>query len=123
MQQGKATPGALGLIADDLTPSLDARLGAAVDRRGVYIALVLPGSPADRAGARVGDIIASRDGQPVARARDLDSAGFENDAPISLIVDRAGETLTLTLDPPQSGGGKASKTGKIAGSLSAQQSR
>jgi S1-C subfamily serine protease len=38
---------------------------------GAYVGRVRPGSPADRAGLRQGDVITALGGQPVARAADL----------------------------------------------------
>ncbi|TPG41391.1 PDZ domain-containing protein [Sphingomonas koreensis] len=110
----KPTTDALGLVADDLTPSLAARFGIDDDRRGAYVALVVPGSPADDAGVRVGDIAVSLDKRPIARARDLDGAAFDGDQPLQLAVDRGGVALTLTIQPPPPKGDQA-KTGKTAG--------
>ncbi|WP_140852362.1 S1C family serine protease [Sphingomonas glacialis] len=123
MARGTAAIGALGAIADDLTPALAVRLGAAEDRRGVYVALVMSGSPAERAGLRVGDIVISRDGQPISRARDFDQSRFANNTAIALAIDRGGTAITLSLAPPPQPDDRAIKTGKTAGLQSARRSR
>ncbi len=54
----------LGLTVQELDPDLAASLGAA-EIRGVLVASVAKGGPADRAGLRRGDILEALDGHPV----------------------------------------------------------
>jgi predicted metalloprotease with PDZ domain len=60
----------LGVEVLAMTPELREHLGAPSDR-GVLVARVEPGSPAERAGMRVGDVVVAADGEPVSRPWDL----------------------------------------------------
>ena len=48
-----------------------ARKHPGIPKSGAYVGKVRPGSPADRAGLRQGDVITALGGQPVTRAADL----------------------------------------------------
>ena len=67
IEQGHVDRGWLGIEAQDLTPELAASFGAE-DQRGMLIAGVLRGGPADDAGLKPGDIIQSVNDQPVTDA-------------------------------------------------------
>src|SRR5262245_50302044 len=56
--------GYLGVGLTDLTPELRTHFGAPEDA-GVMVSKVEPGSPADKAGIKVGDVLASIDGKEV----------------------------------------------------------
>lgn len=58
----------LGVSVDLARPSTDSI--------GAYIQTVVPGSPADKAGIRAGDILVKIDGQPIATGRDTRSPGL-----------------------------------------------
>jgi predicted metalloprotease with PDZ domain len=60
----------LGVEVLAMTPELREHLGAPSDR-GVLVARVEPGSPAERAGMRVGDVVVAAGGEPVSRPWDL----------------------------------------------------
>jgi serine protease Do len=74
----------LGLRVQELTPELAAYFGA---KDGVLVAAVEPDSAAGRAGVRVGDVIASVNGEAIASASELQRrlrgarAGGRRDAP------------------------------------------
>jgi membrane-associated protease RseP (regulator of RpoE activity) len=89
--------GYLGVELTDLTPELRVHFGAPEDA-GVMIARVVAGSPADRAGLKVGDVLTALDGQSVAsswevcaRVRPLDEG-----AVLTIEVRRAGELEVTT---------------------------
>ncbi|MEM7682324.1 MAG: trypsin-like peptidase domain-containing protein [Planctomycetota bacterium] len=63
IRDGKVRRGYLGVLIDDLTPSLAETFG--YGGKGVLIAQVLPGSPAERAGMRDEDIVITVDGHAV----------------------------------------------------------
>ena len=66
----KAKPGPrLGASVADAASQAQKRPG--IPASGAYVGQVRPGSPADQAGLRKGDVITSLGGQPVARAGDL----------------------------------------------------
>lgn len=62
--------GYLGVELTELTPELRAHFGAPKDA-GVMVARVVSGSPADKAGLKIGDIITSLDGKPVESSWDV----------------------------------------------------
>lgn len=89
-----------GLAAQDVTPKLADKLDLPVDH-GVWVAGVIPGSTADRAGLREGDVIDAVDGKKV-----RDVTGYEkavvrgSDAAISLHVLRGpSETKVISFVP------------------------
>jgi Do/DeqQ family serine protease len=72
-QQGVQDDSMLGLALEDLTPRLRERFRYEGDGR-VFVRGVAPGSDADRAGLRPGDIILQADRQPVGSAGDVRAA-------------------------------------------------
>jgi len=72
-QQGTQENGMLGLALAELTPNLRQRLGYRGDGR-VFVRGVAPGSDADRAGLRPGDIILQVDRQPANSLADVRAA-------------------------------------------------
>jgi serine protease Do len=69
---GEVTRGWLGVTIQDLKGDLAEYYGLK-DQRGVLVATVVPGDPADRAGIQPKDIITDVDGQAVVTSRDLTS--------------------------------------------------
>lgn len=76
----------LGVELVRTTPELRAHLGAPEDR-GVLVGKVLPGSPAEKAGLKVGDVITSVDGSEVASAGSI----------LEAIGDKAGQGVDVEL--------------------------
>jgi Do/DeqQ family serine protease len=70
IKHGKIERGQLGVEVQDLTPELAKPLHIDV-HRGALISRVEPGSPADKTGLKVGDVVVALDGEPVAGAADL----------------------------------------------------
>jgi serine protease Do len=62
---GKVTRPFLGIVMQTLTPELRESLGSDAPQRGALVSDVQPGSPAERAGIKPGDIVTSVDGAPV----------------------------------------------------------
>jgi len=62
IEKGKVVRGWLGVVIQDITPEMAESLGV---KEGVIIAQIMPGSPADKGGLRVGDIVVEIDGQRV----------------------------------------------------------
>jgi serine protease Do len=69
----KVTYGWLGINIQNLNQDLAEYFGL-VQTKGIIVAKVLPGSPADKAGIKSGDVITSFDGRPVKNTRELLSA-------------------------------------------------
>ncbi len=70
LEHGKVVRGYLGVGIQDMTPELAKQFGAG-DARGALVRSVEPGSPADKAGLRQGDLVLAVDGHPVDDAREL----------------------------------------------------
>jgi S1-C subfamily serine protease len=96
----------VGLLTDDLTPQLAARLGA--DRqRGAVVLLVAPGSAAARSGLMAGDVILSAGDAPISSASELERTLDGRTDSLDLQVLRHGTTITVTLTPPPAASGGA----------------
>jgi membrane-associated protease RseP (regulator of RpoE activity) len=89
--------GYLGVDLTELTPELRAHFGAPQDA-GVMVARVVPGSPAEKAGLEIGDIITSLDGKPVESSWDVRSRvrALGDGAALPLEVQRGGKPLALS---------------------------
>jgi hypothetical protein len=92
--------GYLGVSLAELTPELRSHFGAP-DDAGAMVSKVEPGSPADKAGIRVGDILTSVDGQDVksswdilAKVRRLDDG---QQIPVEIWRNGKAQNLTVTI--------------------------
>ncbi|MBI4364863.1 MAG: trypsin-like peptidase domain-containing protein [Candidatus Latescibacteria bacterium] len=88
IQYGKVRNVWIGVRTWELTPYLAERLGTS-DRNGLYVASLEKGSPADKAGAKVGDIIRNVNGTAISDV---------NEAYRALFGARVGDTITLTVE-------------------------
>ncbi len=70
IQFGEVRRGRLGVAMQDLTPELAKALNIKT-LKGAIVAQVVPGSPADKAGLHVGDVVVSMDGRPVISAGEV----------------------------------------------------
>ena len=70
---GKVERGTLGLQSQEITPRIARLLGLAQDK-GVVVAGVDPGSPAEQAGLAPGDVITAVDGKPLHNVGELRNA-------------------------------------------------
>jgi len=69
-EKGHVTRGWLGVSIQEMTPELAKSFGL-TDNKGVLVAQVMPGSPAQKAGIEQGDVITQFDGKTVAESKDL----------------------------------------------------
>lgn len=88
--------GEIGVFAQTVTPTLAARLMLARDW-GVVLGDVYPGSPAEGAGLRVGDLIYSIDGKPMENGRQFDVDLYRKPIgqPVTLEVGRGLQRVVL----------------------------
>lgn len=93
VENGRVIRGYLGISSAELASGPGAPAPPSV--RGVPVAAVTPGGPAQQAGLRPGDVILSMDGREVNEARSLQNrvAGIEPGTTVTLRVDRNGEVL------------------------------
>jgi serine protease Do len=98
IRYGKVRNVWIGVGTWDITPYLAERLGT-TDRNGLYVASLEKGSPADKAGAKVGDIIRKVNGTPVSDVNEAYRALFGASVgdTITLSVERDGKLQTLKL--------------------------
>ncbi|HYL05177.1 MAG TPA: PDZ domain-containing protein, partial [Thermoanaerobaculia bacterium] len=91
-----AKRGYLGVELSDLTPELRAHFGVP-EQAGVMVARVAVGSPAEKAGLKVGDILTSLDGKPVESSWDVRSRvrPLAEGVVVPLEVWRDGKSLAL----------------------------
>src|SRR3546814_4827663 len=95
---GEVRRGSLGLEAQDITPELASALALEQQPRGALVARVDKGSPAEKAGVRVGDVITALEGQAV-----TDRATLHNiegllpvGRPVHIELSRDGQPLSLS---------------------------
>jgi serine protease Do len=70
LKHGKVVRGYMGVVIQDLTPELAQGLGIRASK-GALVAQVVPGSPSDLAGLKIGDVIVSFDARPIDSAAEL----------------------------------------------------
>jgi serine protease Do len=94
---GKVTRGWLGVGIQPVTPELAKSFGR-TETTGVLVSSVSEGSPAERAGIKVGDIITEYDGRKVERGSDLPRAVAATPVgrDVKLSVVRDGKPVTVT---------------------------
>src|SRR5215212_6447563 len=87
------------LVYCDLWRPEDAGLVADYSTHQMVLTRIVPGSPADRAGLRPRDIIASADGRQIHTVRDwtVVDAQMVFDRPIALRIARDGQPLTTAI--------------------------
>ena len=85
LKHGRVIRGWLGVVIQEITPDIAEAIGV---REGIIIAQVIKGSPADRAGLKVGDIIVALNGKKMDSVRDLQ---------LSIMKTRPGTVVTLTV--------------------------
>lgn len=92
--------GFLGVGLTELTPELRAHFGVPEDA-GVMVASVAEGSPADKAGLKVGDIVASLDGKDVKSSWDVRSQIRDlkegEQVPMTVYRDGKAQNLSATI--------------------------
>lgn len=71
LSRGSVARPYVGVYMQDLDPKLAKSLGLAGNSKGVIVARVAPGSPAEKAGLSQGDVIQRIDGQPVVAAKEV----------------------------------------------------
>ncbi|GMU51146.1 MAG: hypothetical protein AMXMBFR33_02920 [Candidatus Xenobia bacterium] len=70
-QQGKVVRGFVGIGIAPITAEVREKLSLAPDQRGALVASVIPGGPAEQAGAQVQDVVTGINGRAVDSDRDL----------------------------------------------------
>jgi serine protease Do len=68
MAKGRVVRGWLGVVIQEITPEIAETIGV---KEGILVSRIAPGSPAEKAGLKVGDIIVAIDGEKVREVREL----------------------------------------------------
>jgi S1-C subfamily serine protease len=102
MRDGKVRRAYLGLVSvpGPLPASQQERFGR---RTGLRVSEVVPGSPADRAGLRPGDLLLTAAGNPVEKAQDLQRLMFADaiGKPLAITVMRNGALVDVIAQPSE----------------------
>jgi S1-C subfamily serine protease len=102
MRDGKVRRAYLGLVSvpGPLPAPLQERFGR---KSGLRVSEVVPGSPADRAGLRAGDLLLSAAGKPVEKAQDLQRLMFAEaiGQPLAITVMRNGALVDVIAQPSE----------------------
>ncbi len=85
LEHGRVVRGWLGVVIQEITPDIAEAIGV---REGILVAQVMKGSPADRAGLKVGDIIVALNGRKLESVRDLQ---------LSIMRTKPGTEVILTI--------------------------
>jgi serine protease Do len=96
LKKGKVTRGFMGIVPQELTPEMAKAFGMP-NAHGVAIAQVEPGSPAEHAGLKTGDVITAVNANPVADVNTfrLQIAGFAPNTKVQLKVERGGQSMDV----------------------------
>jgi len=99
-EQGSVTRGWLGVGIQDLTPEIAEYYGIE-EKKGVLVAQVFEGDPADKAGVKAKDIIIEVDGKSVNSSRELTATiaaiPVGNSVPITLLRDGGKKTVNVKI--------------------------
>lgn len=113
----------IGVMLQELTPALAKELKVRDDRGGALITDIVSGSPADKAGLRVGDVIIAIDGKRVSDGRGVVRAilqkGVGTETSIRILRDGRERTVKLvTAQRPDRGNAPAARGADESGEAS-----
>jgi serine protease Do len=94
MAKGRVVRGWLGVVIQEITPEIAETIGV---KEGILVSQVAPGSPAERAGLKVGDIIVAIDGEKVREVRELQFRIMKTPpgTEVTLTIIRGGKEQTI----------------------------
>ncbi len=97
--KGTVTRGYIGVLVNEMSPEIAAKMGLPEESRNPLVARVYPGEPADKAGVKEYDIILEFNGRPIRSAGDLVNAVTQ--VPVGekgeMKIKRGKKTLTLKI--------------------------
>jgi serine protease Do len=113
----------LGILMQDVNPEIKKSLGGKAPDKGALVSNVQPGSPADKAGVKPGDVITSVEGMPVDGSKAVQRTVLTKKIgqKLDLQLWRDGQNLTLAATTAELDADKAvAKTGGDKGSPKAK---
>lgn len=121
VEHGEVRRGRLGVVVQNLTPDLAQAFGL-TQRGGAVVAQVAPGSPADKAGLKPGDVITTVNGQPVRNSSALrNTIGLlrvGSKVTLGILRDGRPKTLRAVITEPEQTRIEAGRTSKhLAGAV------
>jgi len=135
-EKGKVARGWLGILIQDVNRELAESFGMD-DPRGAVVLQVVPDSPAEKAGFKVGDVVVEFNGKKIIRSSDLPlavgQAPIDVKARVKLIREGKSKTLSVVIaelppedvlaenDPTATQKGKESRLGLVLEDLTAEQ--
>ncbi|HEV2112082.1 MAG TPA: PDZ domain-containing protein, partial [Gammaproteobacteria bacterium] len=116
IKYGKVERGVLGVTIQNLTPEIAKGLGISTDT-GVVVTQVQPGSGADKAGVKAGDVILKVDGKPVTSNASLQSiiGTLRRGSQVELQLARNGQIVNATATISKAEGGEGAEEGNGGG--------
>jgi serine protease Do len=101
IKHGKVRRSRVGIVLDPLTPAMAKQFGLDPKVKGVVVGQIAPGSPADKAGLKPGDVITGFNGSPVLSLPTfrLTVASSESGREFSLTYWREGKEQTTKIVP------------------------
>ena len=115
VSRGEVTRGYIGVSIQPITPELGKAMKLTNDK-GVLVADVVPGSPADKAGVRRGDVIVAFNNKAVEEPRDLSSmvanTPVGQEVNVAVLRDGAKKQLAVKVEKLGSGGSKIEESGQ-----------
>jgi serine protease Do len=116
LRDGKVTRGFLGIVIQDLDDEL-AKQFQLSHQRGALVAQVNDGSPADKAGIRVGDVILKFNGKTVEDTQNLRNmaAGTVPGTKVDVVLQRDGKERTVKVEVGAMPGSETASRGRDDG--------
>ena len=100
VKYGKVAWPWIGIYMQDLTPELSQKFGV---EKGVLVADVMKGSPAETSGIQAGDVIETVNGKEVSSPLELKNEVLKTEIgkPITLMIIRQGKEMEITITPTE----------------------
>jgi serine protease Do len=97
--KGSVSRGFIGVVVNEMTPEVAAKLGVDKDLRAPFVTNVTPNAPAEKAGLKAYDVILELDGKPVHSSSELvlTVTGIDVNKTVPLKISRNGSEKLLNI--------------------------